>query len=103
MRLAHKDHKEIKMSSYCISLGEAASNICNRITKAVLVLFAMVLFHPIPGWTDTTTLTPIKDTYVDQITPTSQYGNSTLINTKYAPSRKSSIRETLLQFDLSRV
>lgn len=147
------------MNTYCISLGERASDIrsgslkthgCDeqeqpdvinreshgicqpkapivasvppgslpqprRITKTVsagwvvLILFAMILFHPISVWADTITLVPIKDTYVDQSKPTTQYGSNTSIDAQYGSTTTtlrrsrtvSSTRETLVQFDLS--
>ena len=72
------------MNTYCVSLGGQASNILSRITKVVLILLAVILFHPISGWAATITLIPITDTYVDQSRPTTQYGSSTLMDTKYA-------------------
>ncbi len=93
------------MNTYCVSLKEQASNIRSIITKVVLILLATILFHPISGWATTITLTPVKDTYVDQSSPTSQYGNSTLIDTKYASTSfsfmKNGLSQPLVQFDLS--
>jgi hypothetical protein len=115
------------MNTYCISKGgQASSSIRSGFLKTlfpqslpqhhsnirfVLILLATILFHPIWGWTATITLTPVKDTYVDQSTPMSQYGNSTLIDAQYPFTSTSwektkvfnSTRETLIQFDLSSI
>lgn len=115
------------MNTYCISKGgQASSSIRSGFLKTlfpqslpkphsnirfVLILLATILLHPIWGWTATITLTPVKDTYVDQSTPMSQYGNSTLIDAQYPFTSTSwektkvfnSTRETLIQFDLSSI
>jgi len=83
------------MHTYFNYLKEQVSN--SRITKCLLILYATILFHPISVLAEVITLTPVKDTYINQKNSGSSYGSSTLLQTKF---REGSKREALLQFDL---
>ncbi|MER3446976.1 MAG: hypothetical protein C4291_09085 [Candidatus Dadabacteria bacterium] len=112
------------MNTYCILKGgQAPSSIRSgdlktlfpqslpqphRNIRFVLILLATILFHPTGILAATITLTSIKDTYVDQNKPTTQYGSSTTVAAQYGLDTTwgrwkmvSPTKETLIQFDLS--
>lgn len=86
------------MCKHLISLVKQALNTNSRITKYVLVLFTMIIFYPVSGWSEIITLNPTQDTYVYINFPTTSYGSNTLLQTT---SNQQFKREALLQFDLS--